>query len=107
METRLRHENFRLQQSSVMVRRSHVSMEFIGVATGNGHCANDKLVTIRHNACDRALGTRMTERAMTEMCARYRDFVATEISLSQHTRTVTPKKKKKKKDPWYFGALHV
>ena len=39
-----------------MVRRSRVAKEFICVATGNGHCASGKLVTVRHNACDRALG---------------------------------------------------
>ena len=55
METRSRHENFRSRQSSVMVRRSHVATEFIGVAIGNEHCASGKLVAIRHNACYRAL----------------------------------------------------
>ena len=55
METRLQHENFRSRQSSAMVRRSHITMEFIGVATGNGHCASDKLIVIRHKVCDIAL----------------------------------------------------
>ena len=56
METRSQREHFRSLQSSVMVRRSHVAMEFIGVTTGNGHCTIDKNVAIRHSACDRALG---------------------------------------------------
>ena len=56
METRSRHENFRSRQSTVMVRRFHVAKEFIGVATGNGHCASGKVVAIRHSAYDRALG---------------------------------------------------
>ena len=30
--------------------------EFICVATGNGHCVSDKLVSVGHNACDGALG---------------------------------------------------
>ena len=49
METRLR-------QSPVMVRRSHVTTEFISVVIGNGHYVSGKLVTIRHSVCDRALG---------------------------------------------------
>ena len=63
METRSRHENFRLRQSSVMVRRSHVAMEFISVAIGSIQCASDKLVTIRHSACDKTLGACKTKHS--------------------------------------------
>ena len=63
METRLRHENFRSRQSSVMVRRSHVAMEFIYVVIGNEHYASDKLVTIKHSACDSALGAHTTRHS--------------------------------------------
>ena len=45
-----------------MVRRSHVATEFICVAIGNGHYASDKIVAIRHRACDRALGVHTTRR---------------------------------------------
>ena len=57
MKTRSRHENFRSQQSSVMVRRFHVATELLGAATGNGQCVSGKVVAIRHNMCDGALGT--------------------------------------------------
>ena len=83
METRSRHENFRSRQSSVMVRRSHVMTEFINVATGNGHCTSGKLVTIRHSACDRALGTQRHALSLhvIELLCRDRGFsIATDFS---------------------------
>ena len=100
VQTRSRHENFRSRQSSVMVRRSHVAMEFICVATGNRHYASGKLVMIRHSACDRALsaqrhalGEHTIRHARTiEARAGQMYFVTTKISLSRQTFLVAKKK---------------
>ena len=39
-----------------MIRKSHVAIEFIYVAIGNGYYTSGKLVAIKHSVCDRALG---------------------------------------------------
>ena len=62
----------RSRQSSVMVRRSHVTTEFICVATGNGHYASNKLVAIRYSPRDRGTLPRTTGMCATEMHTRQR-----------------------------------
>ena len=107
-----------------MVRRSHVTMEFICFATRNRHYASDKLVAIRYNAYDKGAlprtkemlcGPRQIWACSTGMCVRLgcahnRGSSVTEVFCCDNdfsVATYLDSDEKKKKDPRDLGPHSI